>query len=140
MGVGVYGVCIMTWYNIGVVCSDSETEEAYLQAMRDQGLASYQYGANGLHLTSYARDGDLSGRGLEIMKGVAKDDFADGIEALLIVEINSDEDTAVGKIYEVRDGVCKEIETVRASGGDVVESWKGISYSGVTVDARRPEF
>jgi len=131
---------MMGWYNIGVVCSDSETQENYLQAMRDQGLAPYRYGDAGLHLTSYALEGGLSDRGLEIVKGVAKDDFGEGVEALIIIHIMPDSDEIEGTIYEISDGSCEKYETVQFSDANVCESWRGVSYDGVTVDARRPQF
>jgi len=124
----------MVWYNIGVVYSQSVVEK-HKQSLIDQGLSQYDFNSNGVKLTSQFSDfGEIE---LEIVKGISKTDFGSEIDWLIIVSINSDDNSCECEVYSVSDS---ELNCVSSERSENRTNWDGFTKEGMTINAIAPSF
>jgi len=124
----------MVWYNIGVVYSQSVVEK-HKQSLIDQGLSQYDFNSNGVKLTSQFSDfGEIE---LEIVKGISKTDFGSEIDWLIIVSINSDDNSCECEVYSVSDS---ELNCVSSESSENRTNWDGFTKEGMTINAIAPSF
>jgi len=124
----------MVWYNIGVVYSQSVVEK-HKQSLIDQGLSQYDFNSNGVKLTSQFSDfGEIE---LEIVKGISKTDFGSEIDWLIIVSINSGDNSCECEVYSVSDS---ELNCVSSERSENRTNWDGFTKEGMTINAIAPSF